>query len=117
MAVDSLSAVFGALSDPTRRAILTRLVEGDASVTELTAPFRISQPAISRHLRVLEQAGLVSRHRQATVRLSHLEAEPLREASDWLARYRAYWEESFGRLDELLTTLQTRDPTTGDDHA
>jgi DNA-binding transcriptional ArsR family regulator len=121
MAVDSLSSVFGALSDPTRRAILARLVEGDASVTELTAPFPMSQPAISRHLKVLEQAGLVSRRRRATVRLSHLEAEPLREASDWLARYRAYWEESFERLDQLLATLQAggpaADPTKGDHHA
>jgi DNA-binding transcriptional ArsR family regulator len=116
MTLDSLSTVFGALSDPTRRAILARLTEGDASVTELTAPFRMSQPAISRHLKVLERAGLVSRHRQATIRLSRLEAEPLREASDWLAQYRAYWEESFGRLDELLTTLQAHEPTKGDDH-
>lgn len=103
---DRLSAVFGALADPTRRAILDRLAEGDATVTELAAPFAMSQPAISRHLRVLEQAGLITRSRRATFRLSHLEAGPLREATQWLARYREYWEESYERLDELLATLQ-----------
>lgn len=106
MAVDSLSIVFGALADPTRRAILARLTEGDANVAELSVPFTISQPAISRHLRVLEHAGLISRHRQATARLSHLEAEPLRAATAWLVGYREYWEESFERLDGLLTTIQ-----------
>lgn len=109
MTEDRLSAVFGALADPTRRAILARLAESDATVTELAAPFAMSQPAISRHLRVLERAGLISRSRQATFRLSHLEAEPLREATEWLARYREYWEESYQRLDELLASLQ-RDP-------
>lgn len=104
--VDQLSAVFGALADPTRRALLTRLVEGDATVAELAAPFQVSQPAISRHLKVLEQAGLISRKRRATARLSHLEAEPLREAAVWLARYRDYWDESYDRLDELLAALQ-----------
>src|SRR5919206_3066586 len=102
MAVDQLSAVFGALADPTRRAILTRLTEGDATVAELAAPFRVSQPAISRHLKVLERAGLISRRRRATARLSHLEAEPLREATEWLARYQAFWDERFEQLDELL---------------
>lgn len=106
MAVDELSAVFGALADPTRRAILMRLTEGDATVAELAAPFKMSQPAVSRHLKVLEQAGLISRTRRATARLSHLEAEPLREATAWLARYQAYWDESYERLDELLATLQ-----------
>src|SRR5215204_6967969 len=105
MQVDQLSAVFSALADPTRRAILTRLTEGDATVAELAAPFSVSQPAISRHLKVLEQAGLISRRRRATARLSHLEAAPLREATDWLAAYRAYWEESYSRLDDLLATL------------
>ena len=109
MAVDQLSAVFGALADPTRRAILTRLTQGDANVAELAAPFKVSQPAISRHLKVLEQAGLISRRRHATARLSHLEAEPLREATAWLARYREYWDESYDRLDELLTALQDRE--------
>ena len=109
MAEDRLSAVFGALAYPTRRAILDRLAEGDATVTELAEPFAMSQPAISRHLKVLERAGLISRSRQATFRLSHLEAEPLKEATEWLARYREYWEESYERLDELLASLQ-RDP-------
>ena len=106
---DRLSDVFGALADPTRRAIVARLAEGDATVSELAEPFQVSQPAISRHLKVLEKAGLISRSRQATFRISHLEAEPLREATEWLARYREYWEESYQRLDELLATLQ-RDP-------
>lgn len=106
MVVDQLDAVFGALADPTRRAILARLAQGDATVGELAAPFRVSQPAISRHLKVLEQAGLISRIRRATARLSHLEAEPLRGATVWLAGYREYWEESYDRLDELLARLQ-----------
>lgn len=106
MAVDQLSVVFGALADPTRREILARLMKGDANVAELSAPFGVSQPAISRHLKVLEQAGLISRIRRATARLSHLEAQPLREATAWLARYQEYWEESHERLDELLATLQ-----------
>ena len=105
MAVDQLSTVFGALADPTRRAILARLRQGDASVQEITAPFGLSQPAVSRHLKVLEAAGLVSRHRRATTRLSHLEAEPLRDATVWLASYQAYWDESFDRLDEVLRSL------------
>ena len=104
---DRLDAVFGALADPTRRALLARLTEGDATVAELASPFRMSQPAISRHLKVLEQAGLISRSRRATAHLSHLEAEPLREATEWLAQYRAYWEESYERLDALLTRLQS----------
>jgi DNA-binding transcriptional ArsR family regulator len=106
MAVDQLSTIFGALADPTRRAILARLTSGEATVNELAAPFDMSQPAISRHLKVLEQAGLISRSQRATARLSHLEAEPLRAATAWLARYRAYWEESYDRLDELVRGLQ-----------
>lgn len=106
MAVDRLSAVFGALADPTRRAILTRLTGGDANVAELAAPFGMSQPAISRHLKVLEQAGLISRSRRATARLSHLEGKALRDATAWLASYREYWEESHDRLDALLAALQ-----------
>ena len=109
MTADALNAVFGALADPTRRAILARLTEGDLSVAELSAPFPVSQPAISRHLKVLEAAGLVSRTRRATSRLSHLEAEPLREATSYLVGYRAYWQESYERLDELLSSLQERD--------
>jgi DNA-binding transcriptional ArsR family regulator len=101
-----LDAVFGALADPTRRAILAQLAQGDLTVGELAAPFTMSQPAISRHLRVLEEAGLISRSRRATARLSHLEAEPLKDASDWLARYRRFWEERYEQLDELLETLK-----------
>ena|SRR5215468_2027177 len=106
MVDDQLSLVFGALADPIRRAILTRLTQGDATVAELAAPFSVSQPAISRHLKVLETAGLISRTRRATARLSHLQAEPLREVTTWLARYRRFWEESHERLDELLAALQ-----------
>ena len=101
-----LDAVFGALADPTRRAILARLTDGDATVAELASPFSMTQPAISRHLKVLERAGLISRRRRATANLSHLEAAPLRDATEWLARYRAWWEESHGRLDALLARLQ-----------
>jgi DNA-binding transcriptional ArsR family regulator len=104
--VDQLSTVFGALADPTRRAILARLAEGDLPVRELAAPFPMSQPAISRHLKVLESAGLISRSRRATARLSHLEPEPLKEATEWLARYQAFWDERYDRLDELLASLQ-----------
>ena len=107
---DRLSTVFGALADPTRRAILARLAAGDATVAELAAPFTVSQPAISRHLRVLEDAGLISRSRRATARLSHLEGRPLRDATRWLARYREYWQESHDRLDELLAALQEEPP-------
>ena len=106
MTVDQLSSVFGALADPTRRAILARLADADLPVRELAAPFPMSQPAISRHLKVLESAGLISRSRRATARLSHLEPEPLRDATEWLARYRALWDERFERLDELLASLQ-----------
>ncbi len=113
MAVDQLGEVFSALADPTRRAILRRLTQGDANVAELAAPFHVSQPAISRHLKVLEHAGLISRSRRATAHLSHLEAEPLRQATAWLAGYRRFWEESHERLDELLTRLQ-RDPEDSD---
>ena len=109
MATDQLSRVFGALADPTRRAILNRLTQGEATVAELAAPFRVSQPAISRHLKVLEDAGLISRSRRATARLSHLEAAPLREVTTWLARYQRFWDESHERLDDLLAALQAAD--------
>src|SRR3954454_25406819 len=108
MTVDRLSLVFGALADPTRRAILTRLTEGDATVAELAAPFEMSQPAVSRHLKVLENAGVTSRPRRATARLSHLEAEPLREVTTWLTRYQRFWDDSHERLDGLLAALQGR---------
>jgi DNA-binding transcriptional ArsR family regulator len=106
MHADRLSTVFGALADPTRRAILARLADGDLPVRDVAAPFPMSQPAISRHLKVLEEAGLISRSRRATARLSHLEAEPLRDATAWLARYQAYWDERYDQLDELLARLQ-----------
>jgi DNA-binding transcriptional ArsR family regulator len=106
MPADQLSAVFGALADPTRRAILARLTEGDWTVAELAAPFRVSQPAVSRHLKVLQAAGLISRSRRATARLSHLEAQPLRDATAWLATYQEYWDENYERLDALLAALQ-----------
>jgi DNA-binding transcriptional ArsR family regulator len=113
MTNDQLSSVFGALADPTRRAILASLAGRDLTVGELGVPFSISQPAISRHLRVLEEAGLITRSRRATARLSHLRAEPLRDAVDWLEGYREFWEESFERLDELLDSLQAEG--SGDD--
>jgi len=103
---ERLDEVFGALADRTRRAILARLAQGEASVNELRAPFAVSQPAISQHLKVLERAGLISRSRKGTARLSHLEAEPLREAVAWLGGYREYWEESYERLDELLGAIR-----------
>ena len=99
---DELSRVFGALADPTRRAILARLRGGEASVADLTAALPVSQPAVSRHLRVLEEAGLLRRTRRATARLSHLEATPMRDAADWLTDYRAWWQQSHDRLDSLL---------------
>ncbi len=114
MTAEQLSAIFGALADPTRRAILARLREGEANVAELAAPFRVSQPAISRHLKVLEAAGLISRSRRATARLSHLEAGPLREATEWLVGYREYWAQSHDRLDDLLALLQHENPPAED---
>lgn len=106
MAADPLTEIFGALADPTRRAIVARLAEGeDLSVGELAKPFRVSQPAISRHLKVLEAAGLISRRRRQTARLSHLEEDRLKDAAEWLARYRAMWQERHDRLDALLATL------------
>jgi len=112
--MDQLSSVFGALADPTRRAILARLADGDLAVGDLAAPFPMSQPAVSRHLKVLESAGLISRSRRATARLSHLEADPLRDATAWLARYQAHWDERYDQLDELLASLQRRQATTAE---
>ena len=103
-----LDATFAALADPTRRAILARLASGEASVTELAAPFAISQPAISKHLSVLERAGLISRGRDAQRRPRRLEAKPLAGASKWLEGYRQFWESRFQRLDALLDQMQTR---------
>jgi DNA-binding transcriptional ArsR family regulator len=103
---DQLSLVFAALADPTRRAILARLADGDATVSELAEPFSISMPAISRHLKVLEHAGLISRSRSGQWRSSSLEATPLKEATDWMERYRIFWDASFDRLDAHLRRVQ-----------
>ena len=103
-----LDATFAALADPTRRAILARLATGEASVTQLAAPFKMSQPAISKHLKVLERAGLISRGRDAQRRPRRLEAKPLAEATEWLERYREYWEGNYQRLDALLAELKTK---------
>ncbi|HEY7099657.1 MAG TPA: metalloregulator ArsR/SmtB family transcription factor [Terriglobales bacterium] len=105
--VGSLDATFAALADPTRRAILARLAEGDASVSELAEPFAMSQPAISKHLKVLERAGLISRAREAQRRPRRLEAAPLAEASQWIETYRQFWEGQFQRLDALLDQLKS----------
>ena len=109
MQADSLSAVFSALADPTRRAILARLGSGDLNVTELAKPFAMSQPAISKHLKVLENAGLISRGRAAQSRPCRLEAAPLKEAAAWVEDYRRYWEQSFDRLDDYLIELQQQE--------
>jgi DNA-binding transcriptional ArsR family regulator len=109
VAPDRLDATFAALADPTRRAILARLASGEASVMELAAPFAMSQPAISRHLKVLEQAGLISRGRDAQRRPRRLVAQPLAEASAWLERYRQHWEASFQKLDALLDAMQAQE--------
>ena len=111
--MDSLSTVFAALADPTRRAILARLASGEASVTELAAPFDISLPAISKHLKVLERAGLISRGRDAQWRPCRLDAGPLRDVADWVGHYRQFWEESFNRLDEYLRELQKKEKQHG----
>jgi DNA-binding transcriptional ArsR family regulator len=103
-----LNLTFAALADPTRRAILIRLSKGDASVLELAEPFELSQPSISKHLKVLERAGLISRGRDAQRRPCRIEGERLKQASDWLGTYRQFWEESYSRLDDLLGELQTK---------
>jgi len=107
-AADHLNATFAALADPTRRAILARLARGEATVNQLAEPHDISQPAISKHLKVLEQAGLISRDRDAQFRPSRLEPKRLAEASAWLDQYRQFWEASFNRLDDVLDDLQGR---------
>ena len=106
MPTDRLSSIFAALADPTRRAILARLADGDATVTQLAEPFSISLPAISRHLKVLEHAGLISRSRTAQWRSSSLQVEPLREATAWMERYRQFWATNFDRLDAHLQRVQ-----------
>jgi DNA-binding transcriptional ArsR family regulator len=106
MTADQLSSTFAALADPTRRAILARLARGEKSVSRLAEPFNMSLPAISKHLKVLERAGLISRGRDAQWRPCRLTAGPLKDASDWLDKYRRFWEESFDRLDEYLREMQ-----------
>ena len=110
----SLSATFAALADPTRRAILVRLANGAATVTELAAPFDMTQPAISKHLKVLERAGLISRGREAQRRPRKLEPRPLAEATDWIERYRRIWEANFARLDAVLQELKSKEKKTVD---
>jgi DNA-binding transcriptional ArsR family regulator len=105
---DALTLTFGALADPTRRAILEKLAAGAASVKDLAAPFQISLPAVSRHLKVLERAGLIARGRDAQWRPAQLQAEPLKDVSIWLERYRSHWEQSYERLDEYLADVQKK---------
>lgn len=107
MPSDALSSTFAALADPTRRAILSRLASGEASVNDLAAPFQMSLPAVSKHLKVLERAGLVSRSRTAQWRPCRLEGAALKDAADWMSQYRQFWEQRLDRLDAYLQTLQT----------
>ena len=109
MTPDHLSATFAALADPTRRAILARLAAGNASVTALAEPFEMSMPAISKHLKVLERAGLIARGREAQWRPCRLEAGPLKDIADWVEHYRHFWEQSFDRLDDYLKELQRKE--------
>ena len=113
-ATDRLDRTFAALADPTRRAILARLASGEASVTELGEPFEMSLPAVSKHLKVLERAGLVARGKERQWRPARLEAGPIKEIAEWTDRYRRFWEESYDRLDEYLDELQGREKEKGD---
>jgi DNA-binding transcriptional ArsR family regulator len=113
MATDNLSATFAALADPTRRAILARLVTGQCSVTELAEPFQMSLPAVSKHLRVLERAGLIARGREAQWRPCRLEARPLKEVAEWTERYRAMWEQRFDQLETYLHQLTAKETKHG----
>ena len=113
MSPDHLSTTFSALADPTRRAILARLIAGEVSVTELAEPFAMSLPAVSKHLKVLERAGLIKRSREAQWRPCRLAAGPLKDAADWLEHYRHFWEESLDRLDDYLGELQTQEKEHG----
>ena len=110
---DAISSTFAALADPTRRAILARLALGETSVTELAAPFEMSMPAISRHLKVLEHAGLISRAREAQRRPCRLTPEPMKQAAEWLDSYRQYWELSFDRLDDYLQVMKAKETKRG----
>jgi DNA-binding transcriptional ArsR family regulator len=113
MPIDHLSTTFAALADPTRRAILSRLVSGEASVTDLAEPFEMSMPAISKHLKVLERAGLIARGREAQWRPCRLEARPLKGVADWVEHYRGFWEQSFDRLDDYLRELKKKEKKHG----
>ena len=113
MSPDQLNTTFAALADPTRRAILARLALGEKSVTQLAEPFEMSLPAISKHLKVLQRAGLIARGREAQWRPCRLEAGPLKEAADWIEEYRRFWEESFDRLEEYLLELQKKEKKNG----
>lgn len=113
MSSDHLSTTFAALADPTRRAILARLASGETSVTELAAPFEMTTPAITKHLKVLERAGLITRSRQAQWRPCQLNAAPLHEIADFVEQYRQFWEQSFDRLDSYLKTLQKKEKNNG----
>jgi len=113
MSPDRLNTTFAALADPTRRAILARLASGQASVTELAEPFQMSLPAISKHLKVLQRAGLIARGREAQWRPCRLKAGPLKEVADWVEHYRRFWEQSFDRLDDYLRELQTKEKKHG----
>lgn len=113
MSHDHLSTTFAALADPTRRAILARLTSGEAAVMDLAKPFEMSLPAISKHLKVLERAGLISRSKDAQRRPRRLEAQPLKEVAEWLGTYRAFWEASFDRLDDYVKELQTKEKPRG----
>ena len=109
MSAHRLDTTFAALADPTRRAILSMLASGEKSVTQIAEPFRMSLPAISKHLKVLQRAGLITQGREAQWRPCRLEAEPLREAADWMEKYRVYWEDSFDSLDEYLKKAKTKE--------
>jgi DNA-binding transcriptional ArsR family regulator len=113
MAPEPLSTTLAALADPTRRAILARLAQGETSVTELAKPFRMSLPAVSKHLKVLERAGLIARGRAAQWRPCRLDAGPLREVAEWVDGYRRFWDERLGRLDDYLSELQTKEKNHG----
>jgi DNA-binding transcriptional ArsR family regulator len=113
MATDPLSTIFAALADPTRRAILARLAKGPATVKELSAPFEMSGPAVSKHLRVLENAGLIARGREAQWRPCMLDAAPLKEVAEWAENYRRFWDASYKRLDEYLKTMKQEEPRHG----
>jgi DNA-binding transcriptional ArsR family regulator len=113
MMTDHLSSTFAALADPTRRAILARLASGETSVTELAEPFEMSLPAVSKHLKVLERAGLIARGRDAQWRPCRLQAKPLRDVADWVEHYRRFWEESFDRLEEYLQDFKQREKKHG----